>query len=218
MDNKKKLCLNAQKEGHSLTPLIKESERFIKFLIDKFQIEGLKPYIVVLSRENKKCYGLFANVETNQHYSNNTEELNTITLNTLYLKDNNAYKTLAHELAHFINYCRHIKDCSSNQYHNKYFKIQVEKFYLKCNKTKNGFSDTIPTEEFNKMLKNEFKANEEVFNLQQNQNKIKNKSKSRLRLYICNCGIKLRCASDTLKANCKTCDSDFILNDKKDIK
>jgi hypothetical protein len=39
-------------------------------------------------------------------------------------------------------------------------------------------------------------------------------SGSRLRLYVCQCGTKVRCASDTLNATCNECHSNFQLSGK----
>ena len=192
---------------NSLIPAIKESEKFIKFLLNRFNIENVKPYIVVINKTSKNALGTFANIQTKQHFKNTTEEFNTITLNTIHLKKCNPYEVLTHELSHYVNYCNGIKDCSGNQYHNKHFKTQAEKFLLKVSKTKNGFAHTEETDEFNLML-NDFKPNKEVFNIFQEQRN-KNKVGSRLRLFKCECGIKVRVGSDDFKAECLICNSKF---------
>ena len=195
------------KNQNSLIPAIKESEKFIKFLLNRFEIENIKPYIVVINKTSKNALGTFANTQTKQHFINTTEEFNTITLNTLHIKDCNPYEVLTHELSHYVNYCNNIKDCSGNQYHNKHFKAQAEKLLLSVEKTKNGFSYTKPTEEFIKMLE-EFKPNKEVFNIFQSQ-RDKKKIGSRLRLFICDCGIKVRVGSDDFNALCLDCNTEF---------
>ena len=129
-------CLN----NNSLIPALNESERFIKYLIERFNLSDLKNYIVVINKTSKNALGTFASKETLQHFTNTNNELSTITLNTLHLKKCNPYEVLAHELAHFINYSKGIKDCSSNQYHNKHFKQQAELLLLTCEKTKRGYS------------------------------------------------------------------------------
>ena len=197
-------CLN----NNSLIPALNESERFIKFLIDRFNLSDLKNYIVVINKTSKNALGTFSSKETLQHFTNTNNELSTITLNTLHLKKCNPYEVLTHELAHFINYSKGINDCSSNQYHNKHFKKQAENLLLKCEKTKRGFSSTIETEEFNKMLKEEFKALPKVFNVFQNQ-KPTGKKGSRLRLFVCGCGVKVRVGTDEFKALCLKCDTEF---------
>ena len=197
-------CLN---NNNTLIPALQESERFIKFLIKRFNLTDLKNYIVVINKTTKSAYGTFASKETLQHFTNTNNELSTITLNTLHLKKCNPYEVLTHELAHFINYSKNINDCSSNQYHNKHFKQQAELLLLTCEKTKRGYSHTKENENFNTMLK-DFKANKEVFNVFQNQ-KPAGKKGSRLRLYMCSCGVKVRVGTDDFKALCLLCDSEF---------
>ena len=210
-EENKTSCLN----DNSLIPALNESERFIKFLIKRFNIENLKPYIVVINKTTKSALGTFANTETKQHFINTTAELNTITLNTFYLKTCNPYEVLTHELAHFINYCKGVKDCSANQYHNKHFKTQAEVLLLTTEKGKKGYSTT-ENEVFNKMVNNEFKSNKEVFNVFQSQRDKKEKVGSRLRLYTCSCGIKVRVAKDDFKAVCLECNKEFIKVGGKD--
>jgi len=203
MSNTETSCLN----HNSLIPAIKESERFINFLNVKFSLNLPKDFIIVINKANKNALGMFSSVETKNHFINTTAELNTITLNTLHLKECNPFEVLAHELAHYVNYLNKIKDCSSNQYHNKHFKKQAEMFLLTTQQTKKGYI-TLENDEFNAMVNNEFKGNKEVFNVFQAQ-KEKKKVGSRLRLYTCECGIKLRVAKDNLNAVCLDCNTNF---------
>ena len=202
-ENKDTSCLN----NNSLIPAINESERFIKFLDKKFNLKLPNNYIVVINKASKSALGSFANPETKQHFINTTQELNTITLNTLHLKKCNPYEVLAHELTHLINYLNKVKDCSINQYHNKHFKEQAESLLLSTTKTNKGFT-TQDNEIFNKMVKEEFKSNPSVFNVFQSQ-KDKSKVGSRLRLYICSCGVKVRVGKDDFKATCLDCLTTF---------
>ena len=202
-------CLN----NNSLIPSIKESERFIFFLNDRFKLNLPSNFIVVINKTNKSALGSFSNIKTREHFVNTIQELNTITLNTYYLKECNAYEVLAHELAHFVNFLNKVKDCSGNQYHNKHFKTQAEKFLLKVSRTNKGYSFTEITDEFKEMLK-EFKPHKEVFNVFQAQAENKEKKGSRLRLYVCDCGVKVRVASDTFQAECLICNSKFKQDEK----
>lgn len=134
-------------------------------------------------------------------------KLHSINLNTLYLNKHNPYEVLTHELAHFINEVNEVKDCSSNQYHNKYFKKTAEILLLKVSRTKKGYSQTEETEEFKKMVE-EFKPNREVFNIFQ-EVKTNTGTKSRLFLFECSCGIKIRSGLKELSVNCNECKKDF---------
>ena len=204
-------CLN----NNSLIPAIQESEKFIKFLDKRFNLELPNNHIVVINKDSKNALGSFASKETKQHFINTVSELNTITLNTLHLKECNPYEVLAHELAHYINHIKGINDCLSNQYHNKHFKKEAESLLLTTEKTKKGYM-TKENEIFNKMVDEEFKANKSVFNVFQSQRKGK-KAGSRLRLYTCGCGVKVRVASDEFLALCLKCNTEFKLKDGDNI-
>lgn len=214
MTNKKQILKETQGKGrtcglnnNSLIPAINESERFIHFLNKKFSLSLPHNYIVVINKTRKSALGTFANPQTKQHFINSNQELNTITLNTLHIKECNPYEVLAHELAHLINHLNKINDCSSNQYHNKHFKKQAEVFLLTTERTKKGYT-TKDNDVFNKMVKEEFKSKPSVFNVFQSQ-KEPNKKGSRLRLYICSCGVKVRVASDDFMGLCLECNGEF---------
>lgn len=193
--------------NNSLIPAIKESERFIKFLEKRFNLNLPNNYLITINKAKKSAIGFFMPKEHKEHFTNTNQDLNNINLNTFYLKTNNPYECLTHELAHFVNHTNKIKDCSSNQYHNKHFKKQAELFLLKVEKTKRGYAHTTETVEFNLMVK-EFKPNKEVFGIFQNQKEGK-KVGSRLKLYMCSCGIKVRVASEEFKGLCLICEGKF---------
>jgi len=197
--------------NNSFIPALKESEKFIKFLIDKFKLNIPNDYVLTINKTGKNTIGYFMPKEHQEHFINTTKTLNNINLNTLYLKEHSPYECLAHELAHFINYTKGIKDCSSNQYHNKHFKAQAENLLLSVEKTKKGFNTTKETEKFKEMLK-EFNPNKEVFDICQNKAD-KKKVGSRLKLYMCPCGVKVRVASEDFKGLCLLCNEEFIKNE-----
>jgi len=196
-------CLN----NNSFIPMLTECERFVVFLNNRFGLALPSNYVITINKASKSAIGYFMSKEHSEHYINSTQDLNNINLNTLYLKESNPYEVLAHEVAHFLNSIKGIKDCSSNQYHNKHFKQQAELLLLSVKRTNKGYSQTEPTEEFNKMLI-DFKPNKEVFNIIQNQ-KEKNKVGSRLKKWVCSCGVIVRCATE-LKATCNECNGEFI--------
>ena len=194
---------------NSFIPALKESERFINFLNEKFKLNLPKNYVITINKSNKNNIGFFMNKESKEKFTNSQQDLNNINLNTYYLKSGNPYEVLAHELAHFINYNKKVKDVTSNQYHNKHFKKTAEMLLLKVESGKKGFSETKTTEEFDKML-NEFKKDENAFDIFQNQ-KERNKAGTRMFLFMCGCGVKIRCGVKELKAMCKSCNSDFVM-------
>ena len=192
---------------NSFIPMLEECERFINFLNSKFSLNLPENYVITINKASKSQIGYFMPKENGDHFINSTQDLNNINLNTLYLKENSPYECLTHELAHFINHIKEIKDCSSNQYHNKHFKTQAEKLLLNVERTKKGYNHTSESEAFNLMLE-EFKPNKEVFNICQ-AIKTTNPTTTRNKLYICSCGIKVRCATE-LNAVCNDCNSEFI--------
>ena len=182
-------CLN-DKNNNSFIPSLKESERFISYLIDKFGLEVKEGFVITINKASKNAVGYFMPKEHAEHYTNTTQDLHNINLNTLYLKDYSPYEVLTHELAHFTNKLKGVKGTSSNGYHNKHFKAQAETFLLKVERTKKGYAHTTETEEFKKMLE-EFKPQKEVFNIYQNS-KDKKKKPTRLKKWVCSCGENVR--------------------------
>jgi ferredoxin-like protein FixX len=209
------MITQAQEQENSIIPSIREIEKFIQYLNNRFKLGLNSNIIVTIEQKSHKLKGYFMPIQKGFSYENETEVLNTITLNSIYLK-NNPYETIAHETAHFFNSINDIKDYS-NQYHNKHFKIVAEKLLLKVTKTNKGFSQTEETDEFKLML-NDFKTDKNAFNIFQNH-RDKEKIKSRNLLYKCSCGCKIRTAKNEekpLKAKCLYCDSFFICDELKE--
>ena len=196
--------------NNSFIPALRESERFIKYIAHKFNIAINNDLVVTINKAKRTTRGHFQPVKSKECFINCKGELNSINLNTLHLKDNNVYETLAHELAHYYNQSKNIKDVSSNQYHNKHFKVVAERFLLKVERTNKGYSYTTETTDFNKMVE-EFKPNKEVFNIFQKE-KEQVKKGSKMKLWVCSCDIKVRCAVE-LKAICLICKEQFIKKD-----
>lgn len=197
------------KISNSLIPSIQESERFVKYLNNRFSL-GLPDNIVVTIEGIKpSVMGYFMPINKAKGYTNTTQDLNTITLSSIWLKKD-AYNTIAHEVAHFYNNSKGVKDCSSNQYHNKEFKIVAERLLLSVVKTKHGYSQTDNTQEFLKMIE-DFKPSENAFHISQYfQNK--DKKPSRNLLFMCSCGVKIRTAKNSDKpfiAVCGYCNTEF---------
>ena len=198
--------------NNSFIPALEESEKFIKFMIKRFNLKIPNNYVITINKASKSTIGFFMPKEHQEHFINTTQDLNNINLNTLHLKTNSPYECLTHELVHFINYSNKIKDCSSNQYHNKHFKKQAELLLLSVEKTKKGYNLTTETEQFKKMLE-EYKPNKEVYNICQNIPD-KKKAGSRLKLYVCGCGVKVRVASEDFKGLCLECNTKFKRGEK----
>jgi hypothetical protein len=195
---------NCDLNHNSISPAIKESERFILFLNDKFGLELKKDWIITISKTKPSNYGHFQA----QAIENTTKKLNNINLNLIHLKKCNPYEVLTHELAHYINFSKGINDCSSNQYHNKHFKAQAERLLLKVERMgKKGYAKTSESEEWLKMLE-EFKPNKEVFNFCQNHQEKAKKPQLNLK-YVCDCGYICRSSRIDFSAECNYCQTTF---------
>jgi len=198
------------KLGNSIQPSVAETERFICYLNKRFDLGLPDNLIVNIEDTSKNTKGFFRCKEHQKHYENTKQPLNYICISSIHLQ-NNPYETIAHETAHFYNYSKGIKDCSSNQYHNKNFKVIAEKLLLKVEKGKRGFAYTDVTEEFTKMLK-DFKADAKAFHIFQRTKEGKAKSPNRNLLFMCGCGIKVRTARNQNKpfnAICQYCNTEF---------
>lgn len=208
-------CLN-----NTIKPSIQEGERFIHFLNEKFKLGlNLSDLIFTIEGKSPKLKGYFMPSLNSQAYKvEESKPLNAITLNTLYLKSEelSPYETIAHEVAHYFNNSLGIKDCSSNQYHNKHFKKVAEMLLLKVEKTNKGYAYTELTEELKRIILEEFKPLKNAFNLFQGLKADKKKQKSRNLLFMCSCGFKIRSAKNEekpLMAYCGYCGEDFKLQD-----
>ena len=176
----------------------------IRFWNEKLNLElPLDDLVMFLSKTTKKAVGYFHE----QSIENSTKRIHQIVLNTYYLKDEDMYECLIHEVGHFWNSVNGIRDFSKGGRHNKKFKEIAERLGLKCelmSKSK-GYALTSRTDEFNKLL-DEFKPKEEVWNIQEVKFENKNKKKG-LRKYECDCGQIIYASNDSVEGECKKCES-----------
>jgi hypothetical protein len=201
-------CGLNNKIDNSFIPALIECERFVNFIDIRFNLGLKNNFVITINKAGKNTLGFFMCKESKEHFTNTTQDLNNINLNTFYLKNHNVYEILTHETTHFKNYIDGIKDGNyKSGYHNKHFKNLAEKLLLKVDRTEKGFNMTGETEDFNKMLV-DFKPNKDAFNIFQNI-KESDKQTTRNKLYMCSCGVKVRCAIE-LNATCNNCNSKFI--------
>lgn len=206
----------------SIKPSIVESERFIQFLNNRFSL-GLKDDLIILIHETSpkvkgyfrsvKCQKIWKAEKENPAFKQQQNALNSIVLSSHTLKSE-PYETLAHELAHYVNFKNGVKDCSSSQYHNKHFKAQAEKLLLKVEKLDNshGYAFTSMTDEFILMLNEEFKPMKDAFKIFQEIGEPKDKKPSRMLKFMCGCGCIIRTAKNEDKpliAICQYCNTEF---------
>lgn len=222
----------SQAERLSILPSIAESERFIKFLNERFKLGVRNDLIINIHDTSRmKCKGYFQARAWNIAKPLNTFSIPSqaesqalksearhgvvnianITLSSQELI-NEPYETIAHELAHYLNAINGVKDSTINQYHNKKFKIQAEKLGLIVEKDKRrGYAYTKESEAFKEMLK-EFEPNPTAFKIFQDKREAKTKGKSRLIKFVCGCGCIIRTARNNdkpLNAKCLYCETNF---------
>ena len=196
---------------NSIKPSIAETERFVCYLNKKFELNLPNDLIITISEAKPSIKGYFRPSGNTEAYINSDKRLNQINLNSLYLVET-PYETIAHETAHFSNQTKGVKDCSSNQYHNKHFKTEAEKLLLEVKSIEGkGFAYTTETPQFKEML-TEFKPDQTAFKVFQNKKEKEQKKKGRNLKFICPCGCIVRSARNEekpLNAYCGYCEGKF---------
>jgi len=198
--------------NNSIKPSIEETERFILFLNNRFNL-GIETenLIINIQDTSTNTKGFFMPKEHKNHYETTADKkkLYYICLSSLYL-NNTPFETIAHETAHLINEIQ--GHTSKGNYHTKEFKKQAESLFLKVEKGKYGYNQTTETEEF-KNLVQEFKPSETAFKIYQlKQGK---KTATRNLLFICGCGCRIRTAKTNketgqeFKGLCLNCNTEF---------
>lgn len=200
-----------EQEQKSIKPSIEESERFIRFLDSRFNLNLPNNLIVLIHETRPNIKGFFRSIGCSKIWKEGEQPINSIVLSSHTLQEA-PFETLAHEIAHFINFNQGVKDCSGSQYHNKYFKAQAERLLLKVERDKRkGYAYTSETQEFKEMLK-EFNPDPQAFKVFQEVSIQEQKPKGRLLLFMCPCGCKIRTARNEnkpLKAVCQYCNDYF---------
>lgn len=126
-------------------------------------------------------------------------------------------EVLLHEAAHACNFVRGVKDCSSNQYHNRSFKLTAEELGLRVTQRRNyGFSctDLQPETEKRWAAQIERLGNEiRIFRRGRRGRKLGVQTPNSRNLRAsCACGFLIRVARATLSATeilCSRCDQVF---------
>ena len=130
--------------------------------------------------------------------------------------------TMMHEMVHYWNFVRGIKDCSRRgKYHNKKFKAAAEEKGLRTVKTERyGWSQTEPTDQIRDFVKKHNLTDIQIFRNEgyfyvkggdkdDEENKPQ-KKKSSTRKYVCPCcGTSVR-ATRTVRIMCMECDEEMI--------
>jgi hypothetical protein len=150
-------------------------------------------------------------------WKNGDITFNEIAFNAEYFNDGavNVLRSLLHEVAHSLNWQNGIKDCSSNQYHNKNFALTAEALGLKTEKApKIGFTATGITEEGLKRWDKALKVIDcalSISALSAGEAKPKGRNTNLIKAE-CGCGNVIRLSRTVLESGviCKACEEDFL--------
>ena len=130
--------------------------------------------------------------------------------------------TLLHEMVHYWNFTRGIKDCSrSGKYHNRKFKEAAEAKGLRVIKNKNyGWAQTEPTEQIHDFVEKHSLTSIQIFRNEgyfyvkggneDNEDEEPQKKKSSTRKYICPCCETSVRATRTVRIMCMECEEEMI--------
>ena len=187
---------------NSILPLITELERIYGILAVKYGIKAKQPLITIQTRgRQKNTLGWFWDKKW-QHDKNEVGEINICAENI----NKNPIETLIHEMAHFSNAFENIKDCNSQQYHNKKFKERAEAYGLNVEKDgRHGYAITSLSKDTEAYLKT-LNINYKLFELVRKEN-FSVTALTKMKKFTCGCTIA-RCAT-ILDATCKLCGKIF---------
>lgn len=144
--------------------LMDELNKAFVFFNKKYANGELPPCIITIQNNGRaKAYGWFSYGRWSDSVTKKgVPEINISAEYTNRGRDE-ILGTLLHEMAHYWNAERDIRDCSGSQYHNKHFKTAAEMFGLKVERMKSkGWAWTTLTEDAVEAIK-ELNPNEDVF-------------------------------------------------------
>ncbi len=214
----------------SIKPAMDELERTFVFLAGELWFKPRNvflplPVITVQTRGRRNALGWFWKDKWQERDTEKRiPELN-ICAEHLQADLYDIANTLLHEMCHYANFLRGIKDCSSNQYHNRKFRRECNDIGLICKETgRHGWADTELTPELRQLV-DDIGFCEDAFRIfrgekdaveeggvqgEETGNGAAGKKKQKLAKWSCSCPINLRVAAGrNLDATCNVCMFDF---------
>jgi hypothetical protein len=109
-----------------LVGAIKELERAYDRLMPLFNLDMPKPIITIQSKGGQSLKAWFSACRWSIEQGKAKKELHEINICAEYLAHgiDDIANSLTHEMVHYGNHVKGLKDCSSNQYHNGNFKAR----------------------------------------------------------------------------------------------
>ena len=174
---------------------------------------GAMPATILITRNLKNARAHFT---TWTPWATEADKFHEIALNAEIFAEGtkSVLGSLLHEVAHSLNHQNGIKDCSSNQYHNKNFKLTAEAIGLKTEEVKGkGYARTILTDEGMKRWAKAYSVIDCALKLSAiGEGKAKPKGRNtNLIKAECDCGNVIRLSRTVLEIGvvCKACEDTF---------
>jgi len=193
--------------------VIWELERIYSSLADEFgkRLQGsfsfTRPLITIQSRGRQNALGWYSH----NRWSRTEEGVDGLAEINICAENlhQNPIETLVHEMVHYSNAFNGIRDCSSNQYHNKRFAETAVVFGLTVEKSdKHGYAHTEISPALQDILDNVVKPDYGVLDLyRKSPSKMAGKAPTKMKKFSCGC-TNVRCAV-ALDAVCGVCGGTF---------
>jgi hypothetical protein len=169
----------------SMKDAIAELERIYERSVPLFRgVEMPRPVITIQSRGRIACLAWFI---ANRWQDGETPlcEIN-LAAETLARPTLEIGGSIVHEMAHYANWIKQIKDCTGNQYHNKHFRERAEAAGLICEKSNKGWATTRVGDELAARLR-DMSIDADAFRLYRLEPVKAGKRQSPLRKFTCGC-------------------------------
>jgi hypothetical protein len=190
----------------SIEPAVRELERAFWALAPLFPgVEFPQPVIAIQTRGRRRALGWF----WHEKWGNESDQAigeTTITAEHLRGPAEEIAGTLVHEMVHYDNHLAGIKDCSSNQYHNKHFKERAESVGLVVTRGPKGWAYTSNGPELLRRIQG-LCLEPDAFSLFR---KAREKQTAPTKMKRWSCGCMTIRAAVTVEARCLQCGRDFL--------
>jgi len=189
--------------SNKLSPLLIALEKSYESIAKK---TGAPKATLVISRKTGNTMGHWTSLAV---WSNGQDKYNELMISGDYLDrtSEELLGTLLHEIAHAINTAKGVKDCSSNQYHNRNFKNEAEALGLNTKFSDGrGFATTTISEEGLNRWAKELELIKNAKNLSVPRQVVKTKGRdTNYKSYKCDCGYVIRMSKSTYELSSPTC-------------
>lgn len=200
-----------------IAEITNELYRYFDMFNEKFFNKELKQPMITIQRARSNNYGHFTLNPIWQNKIEDDDNLFEINLAAHQLHRNvvDIASTVLHEMCHYDNKIKGIKDCSP-VVHNKKFKSKAELVGFIVEKSKSyGWAHTFPNDELKDFIVNEIKPKEEIFKYARIVTSVspKEKKKSQYKFICPQCQAVAKAKQD-VKLNCANCNVEMEMEDE----